>query len=65
VVIIGDTPHDIDCARTHGCRSIGVATGAFSVADLQEIGADLTVPTLADTDGLLRWLLAVPAGGSR
>ncbi|MHC4218353.1 MAG: HAD hydrolase-like protein, partial [Planctomycetota bacterium] len=27
VVVIGDTPHDIDCARTQGCRCIAVATG--------------------------------------
>jgi len=56
VVIIGDTPHDIDCARAHGCRSIGVATGVFGVADLREAGADLAVENLAETRSLLRWM---------
>lgn len=60
VVIIGDTPHDVDCAKAHGCRSIGVATGAFSIEQLRDAGADLTVPTLADTSALLEWLRIVP-----
>jgi phosphoglycolate phosphatase len=61
VIIIGDTPHDIDCARAHGCRSIGVATGAFSVDDLKQAGADLAVETLAETASLVRWMLEAPA----
>lgn len=60
VVIIGDTPHDIDCAQAHGCRSIGVATGIFSVGDLEKAGADLAVTTLEDTAELLRWMLETP-----
>lgn len=56
-VIIGDTPHDIDCAKHHGCRSIGVATGAFTVDVLQQCGADLAVETLADADMILNWML--------
>src|SRR4029079_15724715 len=27
VVVIGDTPRDVDCARKNGCRSVAVATG--------------------------------------
>jgi phosphoglycolate phosphatase len=65
VVIIGDTPHDIDCAQAHGCRSIGVATGVFSVGDLEKAGADLAVATLDDTAELLRWLLETPAAVSK
>lgn len=54
VVVIGDTPLDIDCARHHAVRSIGVATGLYSRDDLRE--ADLVVETLEDTDALMRWL---------
>jgi phosphoglycolate phosphatase len=56
VVIIGDTPHDIDCAKAHGCRSIGVATGAFSVDQLRACGADLAVTSLANTRSMLEWI---------
>lgn len=57
VTIIGDTPHDIACARAHGCRSLGVATGKFSVEQLDASGADRVVPDLSDTDAIAGWLL--------
>lgn len=56
-VIIGDTPRDIACAHAAGARAIAVATGAYSVEDLQAAGADVTLPDLSDTGhvlGLLR-----------
>lgn len=56
VTIVGDTPHDVSCAKAHGCRSLGVATGQFSVAELRRAGADEAVETLADTAGVLQWL---------
>ena len=34
VVIIGDTPADIHCGQDISARAVGVATGAYSVADL-------------------------------
>lgn len=37
--VIGDTPHDIDCARAIGVRTLAVATGTYSVADLSAHGA--------------------------
>ena len=33
--VIGDTPHDIECGKAIGAKTIGVATGRFSVAELQ------------------------------
>jgi phosphoglycolate phosphatase-like HAD superfamily hydrolase len=65
VIIIGDTPHDVDCAKAHGCRSIGVATGMFSVEVLRKSGADLALPTLSDTAAILRWMLEAPAAVSK
>jgi phosphoglycolate phosphatase-like HAD superfamily hydrolase len=57
VVIIGDTPHDVDCASAHGCRSIGVATGVFTVEALQASGADLAVQDLSDNAAIMEWML--------
>ena len=47
MVIIGDTPADVQCGRGIGARAIAVATGHFSVTDLGEhaphaVFADLT-----------------------
>lgn len=56
VAIIGDTPHDIHCARMHRCVSIGVATGVYGMESLTEAGADLVVADLSDTEGILSWL---------
>ncbi len=55
VVVIGDTPHDISCARAHGCRVLAVATGQFSAPDLAH--ADRTVEDLSETEEVLRWLM--------
>jgi phosphoglycolate phosphatase-like HAD superfamily hydrolase len=32
--VIGDTPHDVDCANAIGARTIAVATGGYSRAEL-------------------------------
>lgn len=56
VTIIGDTPHDIDCALAHGCRGIGVATGQYSVEDLERAGAGLALTNLTDTPRIMQWL---------
>ena len=49
VVIIGDTPHDVDAALQHGAVAIGVATGQFSEDELREAGAHTVLADLADT----------------
>ena len=59
VVIIGDTPHDIDCAQAHGARAIAVATGTFDRAALDAAGADLTLETLEPTGQIMEWLAAL------
>lgn len=48
VVLIGDTPHDIRAAITAGVRSLGVATGKASPAELQRAGATAVIDDLTD-----------------
>lgn len=57
VVIIGDTPADITCGREIGARAIGVATGAYTVADLAEAGAHAAFADLTDTERVLEAIL--------
>ena len=44
--VIGDTPKDIACAKAIGARCLAVATGNFSIEQLQSHGADLVVASL-------------------
>ena len=53
VVVIGDTPRDVECALAHGARAIGVAASRYSVADLERAGADAVLPNLEDTDAFI------------
>ena len=54
VFVVGDTPHDVACARAVGAVPVGVATGSFSVADLRGSGADIVFPDLGDTAAFMR-----------
>ena len=47
VLVIGDTPLDIRCARAVGAKVLAVATGRFSVPQLQEHHPDWAVPDLS------------------
>lgn len=57
VVVVGDTPADIEAGRHHGTVTVGVATGRHSMAQLAESGADVVLPDLADTPAVVRALL--------
>ncbi len=57
VVIIGDTVHDIDCARANGCRCLAVATGVGTADELAAHEPDLLVDDLSDTSSILAWVL--------
>ena len=48
VVVIGDTPADIDAARAAGARVLAVATGPVPAAELAAGRPDHLVPTLLD-----------------
>ncbi len=52
-IIIGDTPHDIRCARYFGAKSVAVSTGHFSFAELSKQNPDLTLKSLRSPD---KWL---------
>jgi phosphoglycolate phosphatase-like HAD superfamily hydrolase len=53
VVVIGDTPADMGCGRGIGARAIGVATGRYTVEQLQACDAGAVFATLADTDAVI------------
>jgi phosphoglycolate phosphatase-like HAD superfamily hydrolase len=54
ILVVGDTPHDIACARAAGAVPVGVATGGFTVNALRAAGAELVFADLTDTEGFLK-----------
>jgi phosphoglycolate phosphatase len=53
IVLVGDTPRDVDAARAHGTRAVGVATGRYSERELDEAGAHAVLPDLSDLAAVL------------
>lgn len=57
VVIIGDTPADVGCGQCIGARAVGVATGAYTVADLEACGAHAVFQDLTQTQRVMDAIL--------
>ena len=53
-VVIGDTPHDIRCAKVNAMASIAVATGGFELDHLAGFAPDACVEDLSDTHAIIQ-----------
>src|SRR5262249_11932332 len=42
-IVVGDTEHDVECARAADARSVAVATGSSSKETLARLGPDLVL----------------------
>ncbi len=60
VVVIGDTPHDIDCARAFGAVAIAVTTGQYTRAELSPTAGPVRRP--GDVEVLAAVLAGAAAG---
>ena len=56
ILVVGDTPHDVACARAVGAVAVGVATGGFTVHQLKETGADVVFEDLSNQGEFLKLL---------
>ncbi|MBW8861110.1 MAG: HAD hydrolase-like protein [Acidobacteria bacterium] len=56
ILVVGDTPHDVACARAVGATPVAVATGGFTVDQLRNSGADIVYQNLADPTPFLKLL---------
>jgi len=56
MVVIGDTPHDVNCGRAVGARTLAVATGTYGVAELDAAGAWRTLEAIPEPQAFLRFL---------
>lgn len=53
IVVVGDTPLDVQCARAIGVKAVAVATGWHTLEELQPCQPDLLLPDLSDPAPLL------------
>jgi phosphoglycolate phosphatase len=58
VLVIGDTPLDIDCARAFGAVAVAVATGFHTTSQLSEHAPDLLFENFDDVEGAAAALLS-------
>jgi phosphoglycolate phosphatase-like HAD superfamily hydrolase len=54
IYVLGDTPHDIACARAIGAKAVAIATGKFSFAELEALKPDYVFADLSDVPAVLR-----------
>lgn len=47
--VIGDTPRDLECARSAGARCLLVGTGRYTTRELAALGPDAALEDLSDT----------------
>jgi phosphoglycolate phosphatase-like HAD superfamily hydrolase len=50
IFVIGDTPRDVQAAHVYDLKIIAVATGRYSVGDLEKCGADYVLNDLKNKD---------------
>ncbi|MGH9070788.1 MAG: HAD family hydrolase [Acidimicrobiales bacterium] len=56
VWVVGDTPRDLEAARSGGAHCVLVATGGYGIEQLETLGADATISDLSDTDQVVALL---------
>jgi phosphoglycolate phosphatase-like HAD superfamily hydrolase len=58
IYVLGDTPHDITCARAIGAKAVAIATGQYQRAQLAEYAPDFLFDDLGDVDAVIAALTA-------
>ena len=61
VVVIGDTPNDLQCGRAIGARAIGVATGHYTLDELLAHQPSAVFRDLTDTGAVVAAILGAAA----
>jgi phosphoglycolate phosphatase-like HAD superfamily hydrolase len=57
LVIVGDSEHDVLCARASGARAVAVATGWTPIEELRALRPDVLLSDLADTGRAVEGIL--------
>ncbi len=55
IIVVGDTPHDISAGRTIGARTLAVATGPYSQAELAKYQPDLAIKDFSEVEAVRKF----------
>lgn len=58
VIVIGDTPRDVECGKVVGARTVAVATGHWSEVELRATGADIVFSDFSEIERVKEVLLS-------
>ena len=61
-VTVGDAAADIHAGKALGARTVGVATGGLSVAELRWLGADVVLESLEDDQNAFATIMSLAEG---
>ena len=64
MIVIGDTPADVECARAIEATAVAVATGTYSHEELQRHEPDHLFPDLAEPERFIARVLGEQDGGT-
>ncbi len=56
-IVVGDTPGDVACGKAGGARTLAVATGSFTVAQLEASGPDHLIEDMTSTTAVVDLLI--------
>lgn len=62
-IVVGDTEHDVACARAAGAKAVAVASGGRHRDSLESCRPDLLLEDLEDLDRLMGWAREQAPGG--
>ncbi len=54
--VLGDTPHDIDCGKAFGAKTVAIATGRYSIEELRAHQPDFLFQDLSNVEQVLSTL---------
>jgi phosphoglycolate phosphatase len=54
IFVLGDTPHDVACARAIGAKAVAIATGRHNRAELEACHPDFLFDDLSDVRAALQ-----------
>ncbi len=63
VIVIGDTPSDVTAGRENGARTIAVATGGYTRAELEHTEPDIVVDSFAELEPAVEAFISLLHGG--